>query len=179
MRDYDFDRKVFDNHWAFPFTVLQYIFLIGFVLMCIAVALGAMTDLHITVPTFVVWLLCISFVGFPIVTIVKVGYSRLLRWSELKERDGRICFDRVVQAEYTAAGRSEEYNIYEVRKLTRTRMTRRYLIIEGDIRRWSSVKSSAPSKSREPMRIWSGSQKSISKNSASPILNNFNRRIPL
>ena len=82
-----------------------------------------------------VWLLCISFVGFPIVTIVKVGYSRLLRWSELKERDGRICFDRVVQAEYTAAGRSEEYNIYEVRKLTRTRMTRRYLIIEGDIRR--------------------------------------------
>lgn len=135
MRDYDFDRKVFDNHWAFPFTVLQYIFLIGFVLMCIAVALGAMTDLHITVPTFVVWLLCISFVGFPIVTIVKVGYSRLLRWSELKEHDGRICFDRVVQAEYTAAGRSEEYNIYEVRKLTRTRMTRRYLIIEGDIRR--------------------------------------------
>lgn len=46
MRDYDFDRKVFDNHWAFPFTVLQYIFLIGFVLMCIAVALGAMTDLQ-------------------------------------------------------------------------------------------------------------------------------------
>lgn len=45
MRDYDFDRKVFDNHWAFPFTALQYIFLIGFVLMCIAVALGAMTDL--------------------------------------------------------------------------------------------------------------------------------------
>lgn len=135
MRDYDFDRKVFDNHWAFPFTALQYIFLIGFVLMCIAVALGAMTYLHITVPTFVVWLLCISFVGFPIVTIVKVGYSRLLRWSELKERDGRICFDRVVQAEYTAAGRSEEYNIYEVRKLTSTRMTRRYLIIEGDIRK--------------------------------------------
>lgn len=135
MRDYGFDRKVFDNHWAFPFTVLQYIFLIGFVLMCIAVALGGMTDLHITVPTFVVWLLLISVAGFPLVTLVKEEYSRLLRWSELKERDGRIYYDRVVQAEYTAAGRSEEYNIYEVRKLTSTRMTRRYLIIEGDIRK--------------------------------------------
>lgn len=135
MRDYDFDRKVFDNHWAFPFTVLQYIFLIGFVLMCIAVALGAMTDLHITVPTFVVWLLCISFVGFPIVTIVKVGYSRLLRWSELKERDGRIYYDRVVRAEYTGMGRVEEYHVYEIRKVTRTRITRRHLIIEGDIRK--------------------------------------------
>lgn len=135
MRAYDFDRKVFDNQWAFPFTVLQYTFLIGFVLMCIAVALGAITDIHVTVPTPVAWLLCISFVGFPIVTVVKVGYSRLLRWSELKERDGRICYDRVVQAEYTATGRSEEYNIYEVRKLTSTRMTKRYLIIEGDIRK--------------------------------------------
>lgn len=66
---------------------------------------------------------------------MKIGYSRLLRWSELKERDGRIYYDRVVQAEYTAAGRSEEYNIYEVRKLTSIRMTRRYLIIEGDIRK--------------------------------------------
>lgn len=135
MRDYEFEREVFDKQWAIFLTAFQYAFAIGFALAGMALALDAATILHIPAPKFFVWLLLISFVGFPIVTIVKVGYSRLLRWSELKERDGRICFDRVVQAEYTAAGRSEEYNIYEVRKLTSTRMTRRYLIIEGDIRK--------------------------------------------
>ena len=53
----------------------------------------------------------------------------------MKERDGRIYYDRVVRAEYTGMGRVEEYHVYEIRKVTSTRTTRRHLIIEGDIRK--------------------------------------------
>lgn len=135
MRDYEFEREVFDKQWAIFLTAFQYAFAIGFVLSGMALALDAATILHIPAPKFFVWLLLISVVGFPIVSLVKEGYSRLLRWSELKERDGRIYYDRVVRAKYTGMGRVEEYHVYEIRKVTSTRTTRRHLIIEGDIRK--------------------------------------------
>ena len=133
MKKYEFDRRIFNRQWAFPFTVLQYAFAAGFILMVIAVILGAATDLHITVPTAFVVVLLISFVGFPIASVIKVGYRRLLQWSDLFGDGEIIVYDKLREKEWTAAGHLECRNVFTVCKVDSIRVSRCYLWITGRV----------------------------------------------
>lgn len=135
MKKYEFDRRIFNRQWAFPFTVLQYAFAAGFILMVIAVILGAATDLHITVPTAFVVVLLISFVGFPIVSVIKVGYRRLLQWSDLFGDGEIIVYDKLREKEWTAAGHLECRNVFTVCHVDSVKVSLRYLWITGTVQR--------------------------------------------
>ena len=135
MKKYEFDHHIFNRQWAFPFTVLQYTLAGGFILMVIAVILGAATDLHITVPTAAVVLLLISFVGFPIVSVIKLGYRRSLQWSKLFGDGEIIVYDQLKEKAWTAVGRLELRNIFTVCHVDSIRVSRRYFWITGSVQR--------------------------------------------
>lgn len=65
--------------------------------MVIAVILGATTDLHITVPSIIVVFFFISFVTFPIVSVIKIGYKRSLKWSKLSTEANVIIYDKLAE----------------------------------------------------------------------------------
>ena len=135
MKKYEFDRRTFNRQWAFPFTVLQYALAVGFILMVIAVILGAVTDLHITVPTAVVVLLLISFVGFSIVSVIKIGYRRSLQWSKLFGDGEIIVYDQCREKEWSAAGQLECRYVFTICHVDGVKTSRRYLWITGRVQR--------------------------------------------
>ena len=65
--------------------------------LLVAVMLGARTNLHLTIPDFMIGPFFVSFVAFPIVSIIKIGYRRLLQKSKLTQTDGMITYDRLAE----------------------------------------------------------------------------------
>ena len=133
MKKFEFNSTVFNRQWAFPFTVMQYASITGFILMVIAVILGATTDLHITVPSIIVVFFFISFVTFPIVRVIKIGYKRRLKWSKLSTEANVIIYDKLAEKMWTAVGHVEEHHIYTVSQVNSIKLTKRYFLITGKI----------------------------------------------
>lgn len=129
-----FNKKLFNKGWAIYFTVLQYVTVVGFTFMVVAVILGATNlPIDISIPTFAVILLFASFVLFPIVSIIKIGYRRNMKWSRITEKNGSIIYDKLAEKMWTAVGHVEEHHIYKITSISSVQQTKRYYIVNGTI----------------------------------------------
>lgn len=132
-----FDRRTFNLKYAIVFTILQLVLVIGFVAAVITIILGAFTDFHVTIPDailpFALGYLLTSLVGFPIVSIIKVGYRRSLSWSKLTIDNGIITYDWLAEKEWTAVGSVEEHHIFSIDRIESAEFSLRYLLIRGRV----------------------------------------------
>lgn len=105
--------------------------------MVIAIVLGAFTVLHVTIPDailpFALGYLLTSLVGFPAVSIIKVGYRRSLSWSKLTMDNKVIVYDRLAEKEWTAVGSVEEHHIFFIDQIESAELRTRYLLIRGRV----------------------------------------------
>lgn len=132
-----FDRRTYNLRYAIVFTILQLVLVVGFAAMMIAIVLGAFTDLHVTIPDtvlpFALGYLLTSLVGFPIVSIIKVGYRHSLSWSKLTMDNKVIVYDRLMEKEWTAVGSVEEHHIFSISQIESAEFSLRYLLIRGRV----------------------------------------------
>lgn len=137
MKELLFDKKVFNRGYGFIYSLFQNVFALGFILIVTIVVLSSTMNWSITIPDmfvpFVEVYLISSFVGFPLATILKVGYRRLVAGSDLSY-DGKILrYKKLTDKLWTAVGHVEEYHLYTVLYIKSLKTTRRYFIITGEI----------------------------------------------
>ncbi len=116
-----FDQKIFNNNYAKPFRVIQYVLSIGFVLFILSVIVG-MLNLNLTIPdginTAIAIYLVISIVGFPFVVLLKKGQEKLIKNSTLTLlEDGTIEYNRLTEQLWTILGLTKERKIYHIRSV--------------------------------------------------------------
>lgn len=137
MNELHFDRRTFNLKYALVFTILQFVLVAGFAAMVIAIVLGAFTDLHFTIPDavlpFALGYLLASLVGFPVITIIKVGYRRSLSWSKLTIDNNVITYDRLAEKMWTAVGGVEEHHVFSINRIESAEFSLRYLLIRGQV----------------------------------------------
>lgn len=133
MKKFEFNSKIFNRQAAFPLTVMQYVSITGFIVMVFIVVSGPFTDSQIPIPSSIAVFFFISFVVFPIVSVMKIGYKRGLKWSKLSTEANVIIYDKLAERMWTAVGHVEEHHIFTVSKINHVRQTRRWLLIMGDI----------------------------------------------
>lgn len=133
MKKFEFNSKIFNRQAAFPLTVMQYVSITGFIVMAIIVISGPFTDLQIPIPSSIAVFFFISFVVFPIVSVMKIGYKRGLKWSKLSTEANVIIYDKLAERMWTAVGHVEEHHIYTVSKVNSIKLTKRYFLITGEI----------------------------------------------
>ena len=133
VHELHFDRRTFKLKYALVFTILQFVLVIGFAAMVIAIVLGAFTDLHVTIPDailpFALGYLLTSLVGFPVVSIIKVGYRRSLSWSKLTMDNKVITYDRLAEKGWSV----EEHHIFSIDQIESAELRTRYLLIRGRV----------------------------------------------
>lgn len=137
MKEFLFDKKVFNRGYGFIYSLLQNVFASGFILIVTIVVLSSTINWSITIPDmffpFIAVYLMSSFVGFPLAAILKVGYRRLVAESDLSY-DGKILrYKKLTDKLWTAVGYVEEYHLYTVLHIKSVTTTRRYFIITGEI----------------------------------------------
>ena len=132
-----FDRRTYNLKYALVFTILQFVLVIGFVAAVITIVLGAFTDFTFTIPDailpFALGYLLTSLVGFPVISIIKVGYRRSLSWSKLTIDNGIITYDWLAEKEWTAVGSVEEHHIFSIDRIESAEFSLRYLLIRGRV----------------------------------------------
>lgn len=112
-------------------------FALGFILIVTIVVLSSTMNWSITIPDmfalFIAVYLISSFVGFPLATILKVGYRRLVAESDLSY-DGKILrYKKLTDKLWTAVEHVKEYHLYTVLHIKSVTTTRRYFIITEEI----------------------------------------------
>lgn len=137
MNHIEFDRKTFNWGCGLVYTLLQYLFVVGFVSMVCSVVMSATMDFKLTIPDsvlpVVVAYLFASIVGFPVVSIIKSGYKRLVEGSAFSYNSKGIVYDKLVSKHWTAVGHVEEHRIYSISKITTVTKSRFSYIIVGEI----------------------------------------------
>lgn len=133
MSTLNFENRLFNRGYAFVYTCLQGILLIGFVFVIIVLILPANT---ITIPDAVLPVIYVtiplSLVGFPLVTIIKHGYRRLVKESELRVEGTGITYKKLADKLWTAVGHVEEYHLYSSRRVDNVTVTRRFYVCRGE-----------------------------------------------
>lgn len=139
MQKINFDKKIFNWGYAYIYTLLQCIFLPGFIATVCIVVMSATAKEAFTIPipevVFypVVSYIFISFIGFPIVSVIKVGYRRLVAWSTVTYDDETIIYDKLAEYHWTEVGHVEEHHIYTVSKIDSITTTKFSYVINGSI----------------------------------------------
>lgn len=127
-----FDNREYSRGYGFPFTCFQIILGIGFLILLLILIMPANT---FTIPDAVLPLfyviIPVSFVGFPLVTVIKHGYRKLLRESELNVSVGGVAYKRMVDKLWTVVGHVQEFNVYETNCIERVEVSRRYYTCYG------------------------------------------------
>lgn len=134
MIELKFNKGIFRKNYGIIYRILQYLFMPGFMFILTVLVLPANTiTLH---PTFIPlgpWLLLISLVGYPIVTLLRMGQQRLIISSKLSYSDDFIYYDKLTDMSWSAIGRIEEHQIYRVKRVESIVKSRFYYTITGDI----------------------------------------------
>ena len=129
-----FDKRIFNKGFAFVYTVLQWVFVFGFAFFIIVLCLPANT---FTIPDAIMPVVCayliLAIAGFPVVTLLKKGYSRLISQSKLSYFEDAICYDKLADKLWTAVGGVEEHHLYKIERVNSISKTRFYYIVKGDI----------------------------------------------
>ena len=68
-----------------------------------------------------------------IVSVIKIGYKRSLKWSKLSTEANVIIYDKLAEKMWTAVGHVEEHHIYTVSQVNSIKLTKRYFLITGKI----------------------------------------------
>src|SRR5690554_1861491 len=96
MIELKFDKHIFNKGYALIYTILQWIFVFGFVFFVSVLLLPANT---FTIPDSIMPIVCVYLIsavaGFPVVTLLKKGYRRLISQSKLTYDDSTIHYDKL------------------------------------------------------------------------------------
>ena len=137
MSKLSIDKKTFNWGYGFIYTLLQCIFVVGFVSAVCIVVLSSTMGATFTIPDLllpvVVAYLFVSLVGFPLVSLIKKGYERLVKGSSVSCNGGTIIYDKLADSLWTAVGHVEEHQIYTVTKINFVTTTRFFCIVKGNI----------------------------------------------
>ena len=133
MKNYNFDKHIFNRQCALPLTILQFVFIIGFIFIVIAIILGETIHVYFSIPTFVIIFLFISFIAFPIITVLKMGYRKKLKLSTLSIQNNVIIYNMLITKEWTGAGYNEEHHVFIIHKIDHVKITKRYIETTGKI----------------------------------------------
>lgn len=137
MEKLSFDKKTFNWGYAFIYTLLQYVFVVGFIAaVCIVVlssTIGAtFTISDVFLPVIVAYLF-ISIVGFPLVSVIKKGYKRLVIGGIVICDGKTIIYDKLADRLWMVIGHTEEHHIYTVSKIDSITKTKLAYVVKGNI----------------------------------------------
>lgn len=134
-----FDKSTFRWGYAYIYTVLQIFLAAGFCFVVVGIVLN--NTLHVTVsvpnaltPIVAIYIIA-SLVGFPLVTVMKIGQKRLVRESYVVCEENKILYHRLVDSLWTIIGHIQEKHDYEILRITSVSKTRRFYVIAGDIKK--------------------------------------------
>ena len=134
---FEFDKKKYNWGYAFYFSVIQCVLILGFAVALALVVLNATLSTSVTIPDFllpfVAIYLLVSIIGFPLVSIAKIGFRKLIRSSSLDEIDECLVYDRIADRLWTFVGHVTEHHIYRVNEIKSISHTKRFLVIQGVI----------------------------------------------
>ena len=137
MRKLSFDKKIFNWGYAFLYTLLQYIFVAGFAASVLIVVLSATMGATFTIPDALlpvtVAYLFVSIVGFPLVSVIKKGYKRLITGSTITYDDETVIYDKLADHLWTAVGHVEEHHVYTISQIESVTVTKAAYIVKGNI----------------------------------------------
>lgn len=137
MKKLSFDKKTFNWGYAFMYTLLQCIFVVGFIAAVCIVVLSSTMRATFTIPDVVlpviVAYLFVSIVGFPVVSVIKKGYKRLIIGSTVTYDKETIIYDKLADRLWTAVGHVEEHHIYTVSRIDSVTITKFAYVVKGSI----------------------------------------------
>lgn len=137
MTKLSFDKKNFNWGYAFMYTLLQYVFVVGFASAVCIVVLSSTMGTTFSIPDVllpvIVAYLFVSIVGFPLVSIIKKGYKRLVIGSTVAYDDETIIYDKLADRLWTAVGHVEEHHIYTVSQIESVTSTKFAYVVRGSI----------------------------------------------
>lgn len=137
MKKLNFDKKTFNWGYAFMYTLLQCVFVVGFIAAVCIVVLSSTIGATFTIPDVVLPLivayLFVSIVGFPLISVIKKGYKRLVIGSTVTYDGETIIYDKLADRLWTAVGHVEEHHIYTVSKIDSVTTTKFSCVIKGSI----------------------------------------------
>lgn len=132
MKLLEFNNKEYGTGYALPFTCVQIVLSVGFVYVIAILMLPANTftipDVALPIDYIVI---PISFFGFPLVTVIKHGYRKLLRESELTVSKDKLIYRRMVDKFWTILGHVQEFHVYESFDIERVSVSKRYYTCYG------------------------------------------------
>lgn len=141
MEKLSFDKKVFNRGYGFVYTVLQYVFLVGFTGAACMILLNTLFSTTFMIPEAVlpvaVVYIMASVIGFPVVLALKFGARRAIRESTLMFKDGTLIYDRMSERLITLAGYMEERQVYTVIRTETVIPKRCNYVIKGIIEKTS------------------------------------------
>lgn len=133
----NFDKKIFNRGCAFIYTLLQYIFVAGFIFTICGIVLNSIFGTIFTVPDvlspFIAVYLIAAIIGFPLITVVKKGYKRLAEGSTLTYDNETLIYDKLADRLWTAVGHVEEHHVYIISQIESVTVTKAAYIIKGSI----------------------------------------------
>lgn len=137
MKKLSFDKKTFNWGYAFIYTLLQCIFVVGFIAAVCIVVLSSTMRATFTIPDVIlpviVAYLFVSIVGFPVVSVIKKGYKRLIIGSTVTYDKETIIYDKLADRLWTAVGHVEEHHIYTVSRIDSVTTTKFACVVKGSI----------------------------------------------
>lgn len=137
MKKLSFDKKTFNWGYAFMYTLLQCIFVVGFIAAVCIVVLSSTMRATFTIPDValpvIVAYLFVSIVGFPVVSVIKKGYKRLIIGSTVTYDKETIIYDKLADRLWTAVGHVEEHHIYTVSRIDSVTTTKFAYVVKGSI----------------------------------------------
>lgn len=133
----EFDKKIFNAGYGLVYTVLQYVFSLGFLAAILIVMLSALLQIKLTMPDailpIVIAYLFVALIGFPLASILKCGARRLLWESELELNPDTIIYSKMVDKLWTAAGRMVGHHVYIASEVISVKSSKFSYTISGKI----------------------------------------------
>ena len=135
-----FNEDVFDKNYAWLLSFGRRLLMPGFVLFVIAVLSSITFGYSLQIPdpyrTGIAVYSLICFIGFPILTLYRLGERKRLKNSELFLRqDGSMIYDQQNEKLFTVAGIAEERFLFIIHPGYTYRRTKSWYVIEGEIER--------------------------------------------
>lgn len=134
MTKLEFDKKIFIRRYAIYYSLAQCFFLPGFLFIIAAILLPVKP---LSLPSAIATVFGVysmsSFVGFPLITIVKKGMKTLVSNSKVELDENKIYYDRLKERISPLSNGIEEWYIYRGEKITSIQEKRRYYYVTGDI----------------------------------------------
>ncbi len=136
MIELKFDKHIFNKGYAIIYTILQWVFVFGFVFFVSVLCLPANT---FTIPDSIMPIVCAylmsAVAGFPVVTLLKKGYRRLISQSKLAYDSNAIHYDKLADKLWTAVGGVEEHHLYSIERVDSISKSRFYYVVKGEIKK--------------------------------------------